>query len=287
MTVSELHRPAPAPRPEPLARGRRVRPDARILAGGGLVLVVVLAGLAAPWLAPYGPLEQIRGANLVGASAQHWFGTDEVNRDVFSRTLFGIRTNLAIVVPAVLVGAALGTLLGLLATTHRALDTLTQRAFDVVLAFPALILAIALAAAFGPGATTVAVVIAVVEVPLFGRLVRSSVLSIRERPYVEAAEVIGASRRWVLRRHVLPNSLEPLGVQLALSLSTAVFVEGAMSFIGIGVRPPDPSLGAIVSGAVPNMDANPFYAIGPLAVVAALVLGFLLVSQGISRTRRS
>nr|WP_040772052.1 ABC transporter permease [Rhodococcus rhodnii] len=258
-----------------------------MLAGGGLVLVVVLAGLAAPWLAPYGPLEQIRGANLVGASAQHWFGTDEVNRDVFSRTLFGIRTNLAIVVPAVLVGAALGTLLGLLATTHRALDTLTQRAFDVVLAFPALILAIALAAAFGPGATTVAVVIAVVEVPLFGRLVRSSVLSIRERPYVEAAEVIGASRRWVLRRHVLPNSLEPLGVQLALSLSTAVFVEGAMSFIGIGVRPPDPSLGAIVSGAVPNMDANPFYAIGPLAVVAALVLGFLLVSQGISRTRRS
>ncbi|MET0316332.1 MAG: ABC transporter permease subunit, partial [Rhodococcus fascians] len=139
----------------------------------------------------------------------------------------------------------------------------------------------------GPGAFTVGVVIVLAELPIFGRLIRTSVLKVREQPYVEAAEVIGAGKLFVLRTHVLPNSLEPIGVQVALSLSLAVFVESAMSFIGIGVRPPEPSLGSIISDSIPNLDINAAFAVGPLVVVALLVLGFLLIAQGIGRERRS
>ncbi len=257
------------------------------LVGVILVVVVALAGLLAQWLAPFGPNQQIPGANLLGPGPEHWLGTDEVNRDVYSRVLHGIRINLQIALVAVPIGAVLGALLGLVSTVHPVADVTAQRVFDVVLAFPALILAIALAAIVGPGALTVGIVIVVAEIPVFGRTVRTQVLRIRELPYVEAAEVIGASRWWTLRTHVLPNALEPLAVQLALSMSAAVFVESGMSFIGIGVRPPEPSLGSIVADAVPNLDANPAFAIGPLAVIAALVLGFLLIAQALAAARRS
>jgi peptide/nickel transport system permease protein len=264
----------------------RVLVHGRGLAGTVLVGVVVLAGLAAPLLAPYPPLEQIPGANLVGPSWAHWLGTDEVNRDVLSRTLFGIRANLEIIAVAVPVGAVLGSLVGLVSGLSSAVDVVAQRTFDVLLAFPVLILAIALAAVLGPGATAVVVVIAVAEIPIFGRLVRGAALAVREMPYVEAATVVGAGRWWVLRRHVLPNAAEPAGVQVAVSLSVAVFVESAMSFLGIGVRPPDPSLGSIIAGSVLYLDVNPGMALGPLVVVTLLVLGFLLVAQALAAGRR-
>ncbi|MCL2533820.1 MAG: ABC transporter permease [Nocardiaceae bacterium] len=256
------------------------------LAGVLLVATIAVLGIAAPLLAPFDPLEQIRGANLLGPSATHWFGTDEVNRDVFSRALYGIRVNLVIVFVSVFTGAVIGTLVGLASSLHPVVDAIAQRLFDVILAFPALILAIALAAVVGPGALTVGVVIVAAEIPIFGRLVRASVLEIREQPYIEAARVIGAGRWWILRTHILPNSLDTLAVQIALSLSIAVFIEGAMSFIGIGVRAPQPSLGAIISGSVQNLDANPMYAFGPLLLVSGLVLGFLLIAQALGRARR-
>ncbi|WP_072806201.1 ABC transporter permease [Rhodococcoides yunnanense] len=257
------------------------------LAGVIIVAVIALAGIFAPVLAPFDPLEQISGANLLSPNGTHWLGTDQVNRDVFSRVLYGIRIDLIIAFVAVPIGAIAGGLVGLLSTLHPAADTAAQRVFDVVLAFPALILAITLAAIIGPGAFTVGVVIVLAELPIFGRLIRTSVLKVREQPFVEAAEVIGAGRVWILRTHVLPNSLEPIGVQVALSLSLAVFVESAMSFIGIGVRPPQPSLGSIISDSIPNLDINAAFAVGPLVVVAALVLGFLLIAQGIGRERRA
>lgn len=257
------------------------------LVGLIIIAVIAVAGIFAPLIAPYDPLQQISGANLLSPNADHWLGTDQVNRDVFSRVLYGIRVNLLIAFVAVPIGAVIGGLIGLVSTLHPAADTAAQRVFDVVLAFPALILAITLAAIIGPGAFTVGVVIVLAELPIFGRLIRTSVLKVREQPFVEAAEVIGAGRLWILRTHVLPNSLEPIGVQVALSLSLAVFVESAMSFIGIGVRPPEPSLGSIISDSIPNLDINAAFAVGPLVVVAGLVLGFLLIAQGIGRERRS
>jgi peptide/nickel transport system permease protein len=280
--VEELHAdPLRAPRRSVLrgvVRGRG-------LVGLVLVGLVLLAGALAPLLAPYGPTEQIPGANLLGPSAAHLFGTDEVNRDIVSRTLYGIRADLVVVFVAVPLGALVGALVGLVSTLSRVADVVAQRVFDVVLAFPVLILAILLTAIRGPGLMTITFVIVVAEIPVFGRLVRSAVLTVREMPYVEASQVIGAGRGWVLRRHVLPNVLEPVIVQLALSMSVAVFVEGAMSFLGIGVRPPAPSLGSLVRDGTRNMYEAPFFAIGPLVVVVALVLGFLLVAQSLSRAR--
>lgn len=271
--------------------GRRHTPVHALTHGRGLVGVlavgvVVLAGLAAPWLAPYAPDEQIRGANLLGPSAAHWFGTDAVNEDLFSRTLYGIRVNLLIVVVAVPVGALVGSVLGLLSARYRRLDTLIQRGFDLVLAFPTVILAIAVTMILGPGLPTVLLVVVLAEVPVFGRLVRGVALSVRERPYVEAARTVGASEGWILRHHVLPNSVDPLIVQLAVGMSVAVVVEGAMSFLGLGVVPPTASLGSLINEGAAYAWHAPFYAVGPLGVVVVLTVGLLLIAQALGRAAR-
>lgn len=271
-------------------RARRLRWGALAhgqgLVGVVMVALVVVAGLLAPVLAPYDPTQQIPGANLAPPSAAHWLGTYEVNRDILSRVLHGIRIDLVVVFLAVPVGAALGVALGLLSTLHAWADVATQRLLDVLLAFPVLILAITATAAMGPGLRTIAVVIVLAELPIFGRLARTSVLEVRALPYVESARVMGAGETWLLRKHVLPNSLEPLTVQLAVSMSVAVFIEGAMSFLGLGVRPPDPSLGSLIKDGIRNVWEAPFFVVGPLVVVSMLVLGFLLVAQAISAQRR-
>jgi len=259
----------------------------RGLVGVLLIGVVVALGLFAPLLAPFNPTEQISDANLVSPSGAHWLGTDEVNRDIWSRTLYGIRVDLIVVFIAVPVGALFGILFGLVSSWFTFTDVIAQRVFDLVLAFPTLILAIALTAFIGPGLRTVVFVIIAVELPVFGRLTRTSVRTVREMPYVEAAQVVGAGPLWLMRRHVLPNSMEPLLVQLAVSMSVAVFIEGAMSFLGLGVRPPQPSLGSLIRDGVRNMYDAPFFAVGPLVIVVALVLGLLLVSQALAEARRA
>ncbi|MGW5436675.1 ABC transporter permease [Nocardia asteroides] len=256
------------------------------LAGVVLIAVIALAGIFAGVLVAHDPLTQIPAANLLGPSADHWLGTDHLNRDVAARVLAGIRVDLLIVLLAVPIGAVIGSLAGLAATINPWADVAAQRIFDLILAFPALILAIALAAVTGPGWHAVVIVIVATEIPIFGRQIRTAVLAVREQPFVEASEVIGADTWWTLRKHVLPNVLEPLGVQFALSLSMAVFIEGAMSFIGIGVRPPEPSLGSLIGESIANLDANPWMAVGPLTVVAGLTLGFLLIAQALGRARR-
>ncbi|QDP98079.1 ABC transporter permease [Microlunatus elymi] len=263
----------------------------RLVRGRGLVGLVllgllILIGVCAPLLAPYPPNLQLDNANLLTPSAQHLLGTDYVNRDVFSRTLYGLRTDLVVVFVAVPIGAVCGTLLALAGTLSSAVDVALQRFFDVILAFPALIMAIGLTAVTGTGIGTVVAVIAIVETPIFGRMLRSSILKVRAMPYVEAAETIGAGRLWVLRRHVLPNAAEPIGVQLALSLSMAVFVESAMSFLGIGVRPPAPSLGSLISDGINYADNNLAFVLGPLAMVIILVLALQLLAQALGAARR-
>ncbi|MGO3327234.1 ABC transporter permease [Gordonia sp. (in: high G+C Gram-positive bacteria)] len=257
------------------------------LLGTVLVLAVVAAGLIGPLFTSFGAEQQIDGAYLLPPGVDHWFGTDDVNRDVLTRVLVGIRVDLLIVAVAVPIGAAIGTLVGLVAVSVRGLDALAQRVFDVILAFPALILGIALTAILGPGTLTVGIIIAIAEIPVFGRLVRTAVLRIREQPYVEAALVSGASTPRILFRHVLPNSVEALGVQFALSLSLGVFIEGALSYLGIGVVPPTPSLGGVLAAGNGYLETNPWFSIGPLIVISALVLGLYLIAQSISNDRRS
>ncbi|MCA1007670.1 ABC transporter permease [Rhodococcus hoagii] len=258
----------------------------RGLVGAALVGVVVLAGLLAPLLAPFEPDAQLPGATLLGPSSDHWFGTDSVGRDVLSRTLYGIRIDLIVIFLAVPLGAVIGSLLGLAATRIGWIDTVLQRSFDLILAFPTIVLAIALTMVIGPGVWTIATVIVLAEVPVFGRLTRTSVLTVRQAPYVEAARTLGADEGWILRRHVLPNCLEPLTVQLALAMSVGVFIEGAMSFLGLGITPPAPSLGSLIKEGTQNAYHSPFFVVGPLAVVVVLVLGLLLISQALAARSR-
>lgn len=281
--VSALVEPAVAASAAPAAV-RRPRIRARGIVGLALVSVVVLLGLLAPLLAPYDPLAQITGANLLTPSTTHPLGTDHVNRDIWSRLLFGIRTDLVILALGVPIGALIGTLSALLGTLHPAIDLALQRMFDVLLSFPTLILAIGLVAVLGSGIPAVVAVIAIVETPVFGRMIRSRILTVTALPYVDAAVAMGAGRGWILAKHVLPNSTAPLGVQLALSFSLAVFVEGAMSFLGIGVRPPQPSLGNLISDGIRYADSNAAYVVGPLLVVVALALGLQLVAQAFVRS---
>jgi len=267
-------------------RRRRSYLPSALVTGLALVSIVVLLGVAAPLLTEYGPTRQVPGANLLTPGPAHPLGTDELDRDVLSRVLYGIRTSLTVLVVAVPIGALTGVVVGLAAASNRVLDTVTSRVFDVVLAFPALILAIAVTAVRGPGIVTVMIAISIAEVPVFGRIARGEALRIGGSAYVESSRLVGGSPIWILARHVLPNSLEPLTVQAALSLSLAVFIESGMSFVGVGVRPPQPSLGSVLATAIDNWAANPAYALGPLVAITVLCLGFLLIAQGFGRCRR-
>lgn len=254
----------------------------------GLVLVgaVVLAGLLAPLIAGHGPTDQ-GGQSLAALGAPgHPLGTDDLGRDLLSRVLYGIRADLGIIALAVPAGAALGCLFALVAAAHPVADVVVQRVFDLLLAFPGLILALAVTAILGPGRIPVVLVIALAEVPVFGRLLRSGVLVQREREYVTAARVGGSSAPRLLVRHILPNAADPLVVQIAVSLTVAVFIEGAMSFLGVGVRPPEPTLGAVLSQSMPYLAQSPHFAAGPLITVTALVLGLSLVAEALNREIR-
>ncbi|MFC9802767.1 ABC transporter permease [Streptomyces bacillaris] len=254
----------------------------------GLVLVgaVVLAGLLAPLLAGHGPTDQ-SALSLAGVGTPgHPLGTDDLGRDLLSRVLYGIRADLGIIAIAVPVGAALGCLFALAAAAHPVLDTVVQRIFDLVLAFPGLILALAVTAILGPGRLPVVLVIALAEIPAFGRLLRGGILVQREREYVTAGRVGGSSGPRVLVRHILPNAADPLIVQIAVSLTVAVFIEGAMSFLGVGVRPPEPTLGSVLSQSMPYLAQAPHFAAGPLITVTALVLGLSLIAEALNREVR-
>lgn len=249
----------------------------------GLVLVILLlsAGLLAPLLAPASPTLQGPDA-LAGPSAAHLLGTDEYGRDLLSRVLYGLRQDVFAAAVAVPAGALAGIAIGLASGLARWLETAVQRLFDVMLSFTALIAGITVASIIGSGRTAVMLTIALVNIPLFGRLIRTAVMGQRQREYVIAAAVVGASPARVLVRHILPNSLAPLIVQFTLSMSTAVFIEGGMSYVGIGIRPPDPSLGSLLQGSVNFLAQNPWYAIGPMAAVTLLVLGFQLIADGLT-----
>ncbi|WP_329225681.1 ABC transporter permease [Streptomyces sp. NBC_01460] len=275
--------------------GRRSRPrhpyrtalsTARARTGLVLVGAVVLAGLLAPLLAGHGPTDQSTQSLAALGTPGHPLGTDDLGRDLLSRVLYGIRADLGIIALAVPLGAVLGCLAALTAAAHPVADTIAQRVFDLVLAFPGLILALAVTAILGPGRTPVVLVIALAEIPVFGRLLRGSVLVQREREYVTAARVGGSSGRRVLFRHILPNAADPLIVQIAVSLTVAVFIEGAMSFLGVGVRPPQPTLGAVLSQSLPYLSEAPHFAAGPLITVTALVLGLSLVAEALNREIR-
>lgn len=216
----------------------------RILIGGTLVIILVLLALAAPFVAPYDPLQVDMSVSLEPPSGAHWLGTDDLGRDVLSRTIWGSRVSLSVGLIAVGIGLGIGVTLGLVSGYMGGLfDLIAMRGIDALLAFPALILAISITAALGPQIQNAMIAIGVVAVPLYTRLTRGQVLSVREREYVTAARTLGAGPVRIILRHIFPNVTNPLIVQGTLSIAFAILAEASLSFLGLGAQPPTPTWG--------------------------------------------
>ncbi|NHO81497.1 ABC transporter permease [Micromonospora sp. CMU55-4] len=266
--------------------GRRVLDALRrdpLAVGGTIVLVLlVVVGVAGPWLAPAGVNDVDVEQMLRPPSGAHPFGTDELGRDVLSRVLVAARVSLQ--VGAVSVGIALvaGVTLGLLAGYYRGwLDSILMRCMDVLFAFPVLLLAVAIVAVLGPGLLTAMVAIGVVYTPIFARITRAGVLSVREQVFVRAAVSIGASDLRIMRRHVLPNIAAPLIVQTSLSLAFAILSEAALSFLGLGIQPPAPAWGRMLFDGRGFVTDAWWLGVFPGAAIFLTVLAFNLVGDAL------
>ena len=250
---------------------------------GGLVLVsFVLGALFAPWLSSASPTETRFDRLLQPPSWAHPFGTDELGRDVFSRVLYGGRVSLAVGVVSVSLALVLGGLWGLVAGYAGGwLDSVLMRLVDALLAFPFLVLAIALAAALGPGVTNSMLAITIVTSPAVARLVRGQVLAELGKDYVTAAGALGASHARILFRHILPNLWGPLIVQGSLSTANAILAEATLSFLGLGVQPPTPSWGSMLNVARGYLESAPWLAVFPGMAIFLVVLSFNLLGDAL------
>lgn len=267
----------------PWARaGRRLRRRKSAMFGLAVVLFFVVLALGAAWIAPQDPIATSWGAIRKAPSAEHWFGTDEIGRDVFSRVIWGTQASLLAGLVSVSISLAIGVPLGLLAGfVGGAVDGLISRLTDAFLACPFLILAIALAAFLGPSLSNAMIAIGVSATPVFVRLTRAQVLNVKVEDYIEAARALGASPVRVVLKHVLPNAVAPLVVQATVAIASAVIAEASLSFLGLGQQPPAPSWGSMLNTAKNYVDNAPWMAIWPGASIFLLVLSFNLLGDGL------
>jgi peptide/nickel transport system permease protein len=271
---------------------------ARMAAGGGvaraamrrwpltlglaIVLLLCLAALAAPAISPYNPDVQALTRRLQAPSAAHPFGTDEFGRDLFSRVVHGARITLLASSAAVLLAALIGCTVGLTAGYFGGLyDGIVGRLTDILFAFPVILLGIAIVAIMGPGVTSVIVAIAVASLPNFARVSRSAIVPEKEREYVLAARVVGASTPYLIGRTLLPNLIGPLMVLVSLGFAYAVLYEASLSFLGLGAQPPTPEWGVMLSTARDFIFQAPWYAFFPGASIFLLVFSLNLIGDGL------
>ncbi len=270
------------------ATGRRSSTAARLLrtpvAAAGAVIVALYLGaaVAAPVLSPHDPLSMASQSLLAPPGGPYPFGTDQFGRDQLSRLLYGSRVSLVVSFASVVLALAGGGTVGVASGYYGArVDSVLMRVMDVIFAFPAVLLAIAIMAVAGTAVWTVILAIGVVYTPQFARVSRASVLTTRSLEYVEAASALGAGARRILLRHILPNISAPLIVQTSLSLSLAILTESALSFLGLGTQPPTPSWGNMLAESRRFMATAPWTAVFPGATIAMIVLGFNLLGDGL------
>jgi peptide/nickel transport system permease protein len=251
----------------------------------GLGLVVILTALAvlAPVLFPGGYDMQSRDS-LLPVSWAHPFGTDELGRDIFVRSIYGLRTDLALAGIAVPISMVLGTFLGLSGALSRRLGILVQRGLDIIVGFPGLILAICVVLVVGTGWTALLIAIVIGGLPSFGRLARATLLSQQHQEYVVAARTLGVGKWRIMLRHILPNAVDPIIVQGAVFVVGAVFTEAALSIVGLGLQPPEPSLGILLNVGMRYITLSPFYILGPTLILVLLALAFSLLADALNST---
>jgi peptide/nickel transport system permease protein len=252
--------------------------------GTTLVLVFLLLAISGPWIAPYEKNEQIFSDARQAPSAEHWFGTDRLGRDVFSRVVLGARDIFALAglgtLLAVLSGAGFGLIAGYLGGWT---DEIIMRFFDSLLAIPALLLALLLLGTIGQSRNGILIVIPVVYTPIVARVVRSVVLSVKTKGFVEAARTQGEPLGAILLREIFPSVLPALTVEVALRFSYAIFLVASLGFLGVGVQPPEPDWGLMVNEARGNVNQTPWALYFPAAAIALLVIGVNLMADGLKR----
>jgi peptide/nickel transport system permease protein len=265
---------------------RLIRNPGAIL-GAFLVSVFVVTAIFAPLIAPYSPKEQnlalLRNGQAVGPTSGHWFGIDTLGRDEFSRIVYGARFSLLIGIVAVVIGLSVGMLLGSIAGYAGGfIDSVIMRAMDVMLAIPQLLLAIGIVAVLGPGLGKIMIAVGAVNVPIFARLLRGSILSQKENDFVLAARSIGVRRRAILFSHIIPNSISPVIVQGTLAMATAIIDVAGLGFLGLGPQDPaTPEWGTMLTNANDYLVSTPFLAIVPGIAIVLSVLGFNLIGDGL------
>jgi peptide/nickel transport system permease protein len=256
----------------------------RLAAAGCLVLALfLLCALFAPWLAPHNPAQLNLSARLLPPSAAHWFGTDELGRDVLSRTIYGARVSLLVAVAVVGISLTLGSILGMLAGFYGGFTDTVVNIYltNAFLSLPGILLAVAIVAFLGPSLANLILALALAGWVNYARLVRAQVLTVKQREYVQAARSMGASDLHLMLRHILPNILQPLLVQAAIGMAAAVLSEATLSFLGLGVQPPTATWGAMLNDARSHMFESPYLMFFPAIALALCVFSFNLIGDGL------
>ena len=246
------------------------------------MLLIILMAILAPYLAPYDPIKMLPGMKLHPPSAAHWFGTDSYGRDILSRILYGAQVSIFVGLVSVSIGAVFGFVFGILSGYFGGVvDNIIMRVMDVLFAFPSVLLALIIVAVMGPDIGNTMIAIGIVFIPIFTRTVRASVLSVKDMDYVSNARSVGVSTGNIILKHISPNVLSPFLVQVTLALSSAVLTESTMSFLGLGIQPPHPSWGSMLSEARAYMELAPWTAIFPAIFIIIAILSFNILGDSL------
>lgn len=252
------------------------------LVGLGIILFYVFIALTATWIAPFDPLHIQLDKSLVSPNGEFLFGTDDKGRDILSRIIYGTRLSLMVGVVAVGIGLLIGVPIGLVSGYYGGWwDTILMRMIDVLLAFPGMLLALAIVSALGPSLFNVMLAVGIFSIPTFARLVRGSVLTVRRLEYIDAIRALGAGDLRIITFHIFPNVVSPIIVQGTLRLATAILTAAGLSFLGMGAQPPSPEWGAMLSNGRDFIFSAPYVAIFPGLAIAFLVIGFNLFGDGL------
>ncbi|MET3698753.1 peptide/nickel transport system permease protein [Bacillus oleivorans] len=252
------------------------------LAGAVIVLFFIAIALLAPVIAPTGYNDQEIAKRLLAPSSEHWFGTDDFGRDIFSRIIYGARISLWVGFFAVMGSMIAGCLLGIIAGYYgRWVDAIISRFFDILLAFPSILLAIGIVTVLGPSLRNALIAIAIINIPNFGRLIRSRVLSVKQEEYIVAAKAVGMKNRRILFQHIMPNSMAPIIIQGSLAVATAIIEAAALGFLGLGAEAPQPEWGKMLADSRNYLYNAPWTMIFPGLAIMLTVLGFNLMGDGL------
>jgi len=261
---------------------KRLRRNKLAMLGLAIVILLVLIAIFASLIASYDPTSRIKEDSFLGPSREHLFGTDLLGRDIFSRVIYGSRVSIEVGIIAVGISVIIGLFFGALSGYFGGIsDTLVMRIADIFFAFPYILGAIVIMTVLGPGIVNIFIAIGILGWASFARIFRGSILTIKNKEYIEAARALGASNYRIITKHIFPNSFAPIIVYATMNVGTAIIVEAALSFLGIGVQPPTPAWGKMLSESLDYIDIAPWMMLFPGLAIVITVLGFVLVGDGL------